>query len=1454
MLRAILVLAGALGCFSLAALAQPPGAGDKKAEVGKGKDTPKTKGPAEQKLPKNAIVVVVENVFDAMSLFNKSITIPFEKYQDMVNEIDALKKQLKSEKKLPGNCVLYAKLQGDLLVVRAEYKFQTEQPNTTVLLGLQGGHLTPDGDLDREALLLDATEDGFTVRVEKEGKHQLTLNFSVPVQVKKSSTGGIERGIELGLPGAAVMFLNLELPKNVKEVVWNKTLEKTKKPGSWSIGLERTKTLSLSWKEPAPLAGNTPLIKADTRVKVEVDATHVNMVADLFLEDRLMQTKEWQLLLPPQANLVEVTPPTPGLTYEWLAPEKNAPYYVLRTQEATAGQWQVSVSLRVPRPNAGGPRVPIGPFHVLKAAEQIGTIQVKMPADVAFGQRLVYTRFGEVYQLKNADTEAEFKYIVDKNLKGTAGLKAPLELEWRYDKNQVETHVEHALKMKTVQQGWEIEATTRIQLKALYSAVNAVELKLPLPRPRGVSMIGTVTPGLGFPGSLPWVGMGKTFYMAWTNANPDEITVQDDAGNPLTPRLQDATGKVRVILERGPAKQVTLILKNSYRVPAQNHRIRMELPRPINTQDRGAKLSVQTDDRIELLHGPEDAEEPVPDRHHFELAWDQTPAIVELAWQPFQRDVVAQSTIDITLHPHSAQVRQTLRFPRERAAAPGDAKSAQIQLLVPREVHDLVVASGGELLAATPGKPLRWLRPAAGADDHVELRLQYDLAVGERFSVTPVWPVSVSQKDVKVRIWAPPGIKPNLGADAIERGQWKERSIEAVPDKEQFPALVLHGHGSHLPLILKIDDASAAIAAAFLAERALIQVHVGDDGSQQCRARYFVRRFMRRMWTWNCRAWRVPPTFKFGSHILDQWERIDGDKAMRVKLHPDLIALPAVLEIDYTIPADEPQQFLEDDVAGAAVPLRSGRRPDALGAELADAGDCGVFGQQPAARHAMGAARLAADAGSVGHERRIGDLVDGQGTSRSSLGGDVRLLACQRPAGDRVSSVAREMVAGLLGAFPDREPGRLFHAAAAHGGVAAAARAGRRRLGPGRLLSRGNAGGSCSACSPAWSWRSASSARTGSCKNAIAGSSSSCPASHAPSLARRWCAPLPPSGRVRIRPWTPPAEFRKRSRSPAPGVDFVSKPRGIRFQTCDCTFHTIGMVCHEKFRVPNVTPNRRNIVALLAFVGCASILLAQQGNDLPASIQRIIVSRERFAKEMEKQGTLIALPLAEFDARLERARQAVQARAAMPRLTRADYRAELSDRYLTNGSGQWTIQHGGVAAAILPISPLNLALHKPKWEQGADALLGDLDGSMLGLFVPQAGSQACLFDWSARGTPTSEGIAFSLMTPPCPITTFEFKLPAESWLSAPEEHGGKVRPAGERAARSGVRELPPLEGASNRADAAQPPRAPDGRSQGPGPRNPGAYDQHAANRTRSRQSRTGIPARHLAWQHERIAP
>jgi hypothetical protein len=905
MLRPLLVCAAVVGCFGFGALALPA---DKKTDLPKVKDDGKAKSkeidkpktPTEKsKLPDDTIAIVVDNVLDAMGLFPKSVTMSLDKYIELKDRIKVLERQLKTDKKIPFSCRLEGKLDGDFVVLRAQFVFSTELPKTTVLLGLGGGHLLDEGDLEGQTPILDFNKDeGFRAIIEKEAKeHHLTLNVRVPVQTKKSAAGSIERCIELGMPGTPLTQLTLEMPGGVKELRCNEILEKTKTPGRWQLGLAaQTKSLSLAWKEPLTLPGNAPLVKVEGQISAVVDEKDVQITAELFLEDRRSQTKDWKLVLPPQVTIDDVSVTAPGgLTSTLSRPTSQTPYYVLHTSETTAERWQVTVAMKAPRPTSNA-KVKIGPFYVLGAFQQTGTITVKMKPDASLGQRLIATRADGVTQHKNTEAETNFQYdappINEKNVKAA---KAPLELEWRTDKNQVETQVTHELMLQTVNEGWDLETTSRIQMKTRFPGIKVIDLRLPSPRPSGVAVIGMVSPGLAFPGNMPWAQMWKLS----THGNRGDFVVLDELNTPLKP-IQDGAGKVRIFLDANlGAKPTTIVVKNKIRIPAASRRLHLELPQPLNTRERAGKITLQTDERIELQYGPEGAEEPVPDHQQFAVSFDQSPAFVDLVWRPYRRESVAPSTLDIFLHEHTAEVKQVLRIPRDQGFG---AKDALIVLKLPAAITRKPGLSGGKIISHSSTK--QTLVVDAQADAELVLSYDLDITPDRLLHVTPIGLASASQMDVKIRVWSAAGGKVALVAD--QRGSWKERSIEIVPGKEQFPALILQGYGANLPLTLEIGESASPALAAFVVDRSLIQVHTFDDGSQQVRARYLIRKvptgYLDVELPLPVSRFHEKPIFKLGTFALQANPTDKDEKSLRVKLPVGLVVMPTVLEISYTIP------------------------------------------------------------------------------------------------------------------------------------------------------------------------------------------------------------------------------------------------------------------------------------------------------------------------------------------------------------------------------------------------------------------------------------------------------------------------------------------------------------------------------------------------------------------------
>jgi hypothetical protein len=171
------------------------------------------------------------------------------------------------------------------------------------------------------------------------------------------------------------------------------------------------------------------------------------------------------------------------------------------------------------------------------------------------------------------------------------------------------------------------------------------------------------------------------------------------------------------------------------------------------------------------------------------------------------------------------------------------------------------------------------------------------------------------------------------------------------------------------------------------------------------------------------------------------------------------------------------------------------------------------------------------------------------------------------------------------------------------------------------------------------------------------------------------------------------------------------------------------------------------------------------GDGDPLPLLRITLTPDQLAQEVArlKPGALVKLPREEFEARVRKAAAAQNATKVVARLVRAHYVAELADQDLVQGRGEWGVVNPGPGGAVLPLTPLTLALSNSAWEDGSKGIVGELDGKALGAWVPDPGVRALFFDWSCRGTVTPQGVSFDLRLPPSPQTTLELKLPADRW-------------------------------------------------------------------------------------------
>jgi len=189
---------------------------------------------------------------------------------------------------------------------------------------------------------------------------------------------------------------------------------------------------------------------------------------------------------------------------------------------------------------------------------------------------------------------------------------------------------------------------------------------------------------------------------------------------------------------------------------------------------------------------------------------------------------------------------------------------------------------------------------------------------------------------------------------------------------------------------------------------------------------------------------------------------------------------------------------------------------------------------------------------------------------------------------------------------------------------------------------------------------------------------------------------------------------------------------------------------------------------VVLFFGWNSILGDEPTPKLPdpLPLRRILLPPDQVSAELERarQGIWVQLSREEFEARIQRAAQALDSVKNPPRLAEARYRATFEGSALV-GTAQWKILRPGSSGGILPLQPLTLALRKVRMQKAqtdsTDAILGELDGKNLGLLVEQPGESSVFLDWSARGEMGAGGLRFDFQVPPCLIASLEIQLPAD---------------------------------------------------------------------------------------------
>ena len=398
----------AAGVVSLA-IGQPPSARGKPADKKKALPAPPLT------FPPGTVVAVYESVADALKKMPPSAVVLSAGEVQGIDRRDrpAEGPPRPSRARTPGKCVLKGKIEGGLVQMQAQFEFTTETPFEVVRLGCglaQATGVTLDGRTpplfggrSRPTAKGQGADDdleGFTVAVEKPGNHLLTLDMVLALSARPAGQGFL-----LDLPRAAMTSLELELPEGVKDVhVGGKSPAEAilvLKPRMLSGNLGVADRLEVNWKS-AQASSATAVLAAEGTILVHVDTRQIVTTAELTLRVLGGQTRQWRLLTPKGAELKVVDADARVARIE-TSDQKQASLRTIHLKEASADPLTLTVTSTQPAPKpSGGKPTPIGPFTVLGAVRQSGSVLVN---NSVAGWHLEFTPHGDLTRRGATDEE-----------------------------------------------------------------------------------------------------------------------------------------------------------------------------------------------------------------------------------------------------------------------------------------------------------------------------------------------------------------------------------------------------------------------------------------------------------------------------------------------------------------------------------------------------------------------------------------------------------------------------------------------------------------------------------------------------------------------------------------------------------------------------------------------------------------------------------------------------------------------------------------------------------------------------------------------------------------------------------------------------------------------------------------------------------------------------------------
>ena len=840
------------------------------------------------------------------------------RYRELLDQIEKLQAQVGARQPhRPRACELDGRVEqrGQQPVARfkATFKYTAPEANAVIVLGCQKAHIVEAKLDDGKVPLLTATDDGLRIQAETPGEHVLRLELDVAV-TRRNPKGDL--GFVMGLPGAPITALTFEAPNGVRRLTLTTRVPKPGvavgpdqdveqaeadrfQPGKGGVPLGPITSLGVSWEDPQ----KKPAVirSAETEIVVTVGPDEVLTEARLRLRGG---ATDWRFTAPTAADVT--VGPWPGAPANGPAelpadrapvvtrPEPGQTVWGLRFRDPPPGDLLVTVTTRAARPKTSP--VPVGPFALLDAPHQAGTVRLRTP----LGWKANATLKGDTRRdPDSAAGETVYRYAL------TASLTTPIPdppVTFTLAPAPGVVTARTRTELHLGEAGWRLRA--EVSVSPSRTEVEVIEFEAP----------AKFTP---------------------TRAEPREIV------EGLSPArdLPDGRRIYQVRLTSPKRAAFAFTLDGDYAGPLSDHRATLFLPRFLGVTDRAAEVLVTTPSRFDVggtfrvWEGAKPGNwetaldvEPNEKESRVRGTADRPIAAVQLTWPAAAGGVTVHSTADMILDTGWTRVVQRLAYTFT------GRNPARLRLTTEHPVTAVRSSRG-----AVERSPEGW-EIVVPPDSGRALDVVLSYAVRGPVTTLPVLVPETPDCVQTLRLWESGGR--SLTADTS--AEWGEAPIEVVPDRPTLPALVLRANGPVAPPVVQIGAVSADAPAGPTVSRAAVEVRAVGDLAVY-RARLWVS-------SWGRDPEVLIPAGARGIEILLSGKRVVGTNTEGADGQPG-VRLPVaagspggLVEVRYRLPGKsdgvfQPPRFARGDELGDVtwtVTPSPGRVPLVAGETAAD--------------------------------------------------------------------------------------------------------------------------------------------------------------------------------------------------------------------------------------------------------------------------------------------------------------------------------------------------------------------------------------------------------------------------------------------------------------------------------------------------------------------------------------